>query len=152
MAGQSPVRVVWDSCLRLPPNSRLVKGAEAYPLWILTGSKQTKYDTGQAGVDVIATPLNDAGRIDLASALAVLARRGIIRLLIDGGRTIAAVFLSAALVDRLVWFRAAGIMGADGPPVFGDLALTVLDKMPRFRRTEIETLGDDVLESYVHQA
>ena len=152
MAGQSPVRVVLDSRLRLPPNSRLVKGAEAYPLWILTGSKQTKYDTGQAGVDVISTPLNDAGRIDLDSAMAVLARRGITRLLIEGGCTIAPAFLSAGLVDRVAWFRASGIMGGDGLPVFGDLGLTVLDKMPRFRRTEIETLGDDVLESYVHQA
>ena len=103
-------------------------------------------------MDVISTPLNDAGRIDLDSAMAVLARRGITRLLIEGGGTIATAFLLAGLVDRVAWFRASGIMGGDGLPVFGDLGLTVLDKMPRFRRTEIETLGDDVLESYVHQA
>ena len=87
-----------------------------------------------------------------AAALEALAQRGITRLLIEGGSTIATAFLSAGLVDRVAWFRASGIMGGDGLPVFGDLGLTVLDKMPRFRRTEIETLGDDVLESYVHQA
>ena len=111
-----------------------------------------KTDLGQAGVYVIATSLNDAGRIDLDLALAALARRGITRLLIEGGSSVGTALLSAGLIDRLAWFRAAGIMGNDGLPVFGDLQVEDLDKISRFRRIEVETLGDDILESYVYQA
>src|SRR5581483_10336670 len=46
------------------------------------------------------------GRIDVAAALQALGARGLTRLLVEGGGTLAAALLAAGLVDRLVWLRA----------------------------------------------
>ena len=119
---------------------------------IIIDEQREKERLEQAGIDVIVTSLNDQGRIDLELALAALAQRGITRLLIEGGSSVGTALLSAGLIDRLAWFRAAGIMGNDGLPVFGDLQVEDLNKIPRFRRIEVETLGDDILESYAFQA
>ena len=149
---RSPVRVVLDSRLRLPGGSRLAGGAREHPLWLLTGLGQGSQTLEDSGAEILTVPLGADDGIDLAAALACLAERGITRLLVEGGSAVTTAFLSAGLVDNLAWFRAPGVIGGDGLPVFGDLDLTVLANMPRFKCQTIESLGDDVLESYVHQA
>jgi diaminohydroxyphosphoribosylaminopyrimidine deaminase/5-amino-6-(5-phosphoribosylamino)uracil reductase len=151
MAAQSPVRVVLDSRLRLPPDSRLARGAVEHPLWLLTGADGEAASFKSRGCKVIPAELNSDGRIDLAAALETLAGRGITRLLVEGGSAVGTAFLAAGLVDNLAWFRAPSLIGGDGLPVFGALGLTVLAHIPRFQRQGIESLGDDVLESYVQR-
>ena len=152
MAGRSPVRLVLDSRLRLPAGSRLVSGAKDHPLWLLAAPGQDNAALRQLGAEILPAPLDGQGRIALAPALQALAQRGITRLLVEGGSGIATAFLAAGLVDRLAWFRAPNVIGGDGLPVFGNLDLKMLGNMPRFRRQGFETLGDDILESYVYQA
>jgi diaminohydroxyphosphoribosylaminopyrimidine deaminase / 5-amino-6-(5-phosphoribosylamino)uracil reductase len=152
MTDYSPVRVVLDSNLRLPLDCRLVKGAPARPLWVICGSGHENAQLDDRGVDTIAVERGGDGRVDPAAAMAALAARGITRLLVEGGSAVGTAFLAAGLVDRLAWFRAPGVIGGDGLPVFSTLNLAELENMRRFRRQGIEVLGDDVLESYVHQA
>ena len=149
---QSPVRVVLDSRARLPATSRLAQSANSHPLWLVSGPEARNEALSGLGVDILHGSLDGTGRIDLGSALDILAQRGITRLLVEGGSVVATAFLGAGLVDRLAWFRAPGVMGGEGLPVFGALSLSNLADMTRFKRQGIEVLGDDVLESYVHQA
>jgi diaminohydroxyphosphoribosylaminopyrimidine deaminase/5-amino-6-(5-phosphoribosylamino)uracil reductase len=151
MAARSPVRVVLDSRLRLPSDSRLARGAKDHALWLLGGPGREAPPLMACGCEVITVPLGADGRIDLVAALQSLAGRGITRLLVEGGSAVATAFLAAGLVDNLAWFRAPSLIGGDGLPVFGALGLTVLAHMPRFQRQGIESLGDDVLESYVQR-
>jgi diaminohydroxyphosphoribosylaminopyrimidine deaminase/5-amino-6-(5-phosphoribosylamino)uracil reductase len=152
MVGRSPVRVILDSNLRLPSDSRLVQGARKHPLWLLTGPEQKSGALDKLGVDILAAPVDGQGRVDLHAALAALAGRGITRLLVEGGSAVTTAFLKASLVDHLAWFRAPGLIGDDGLAVIGEISVATLAQMPRFERQRIEPLGDDVLESYVHRA
>ena len=77
------------------------------------------------------------GLID--SELAALAAEGIQSLLLEGGPTIAASFLAAGLVDRLLVF-VAPVLAGDGPPMLGPLSAP-LD----LGRPNVEHVGDDVL-------
>lgn len=152
MLGRSPVRVVLDSRLRLPSDSRLARSAKSHPLWLLAAPEQNSDALAERGVEIIGVPLDGQGRIDLGTALAALSERGITRVLVEGGSGVTTAFLAAGLVDNLAWFRAPGLIGDDGLAAIGDLGVAALEKMPRFHRQRIETLGDDVLESYVHRA
>ncbi len=152
MIGQSPVRVVLDSHLRLPGDSRLVQGAKDHPLWLVTGPGQNSRALDKPGVDILAAPLDGQGRIDPRGALEALAERGITRVLLEGGSGVATAFLAAEVVNYLAWFRAPGLIGDDGLAVVGALRVAGLANMPRFQRQGIEALGDDVLESYVYRA
>src|SRR5262249_464264 len=64
----------------------------------------------------IAVLLDEFGRLSLPHVLRVLADQGITRLLVESGGTLAAGLLHADLVDRIYWFRAATIIGAEGVP------------------------------------
>jgi diaminohydroxyphosphoribosylaminopyrimidine deaminase/5-amino-6-(5-phosphoribosylamino)uracil reductase len=77
-----------------------------------------------------------------------LANRGLRRLFVEGGGEVAASFLKAGLVDRLEWFRAPMLIGGEGRPGVGDLALGSLAMAPRLRRVDLRVLGDDLWETY----
>jgi diaminohydroxyphosphoribosylaminopyrimidine deaminase/5-amino-6-(5-phosphoribosylamino)uracil reductase len=69
-------------------------------------------------------------------------------LLIEGGASTAAAFLSADLVDRLLIYTAPIIVGA-GRSAIDDIGLTDLGAAhDRWRRTDTRTLGSDTLSVY----
>jgi diaminohydroxyphosphoribosylaminopyrimidine deaminase/5-amino-6-(5-phosphoribosylamino)uracil reductase len=147
-ARPGPVRVVVDGRLRIPLTSRVVATARAHPTWLITleGADRPRLRAlAEAGVTVLAVRPDAAQRPDMHEALAALAGRGITRVLAEGGATLAATLLKADLVDRLAWFHAGTIMGADGRAAveaFGDGRLAAL---ARFRRVGHTPVGADTL-------
>jgi diaminohydroxyphosphoribosylaminopyrimidine deaminase/5-amino-6-(5-phosphoribosylamino)uracil reductase len=101
-----------------------------------------------AGVAVLTVPAAPEGGLDLRALLAALARRGVTRILAEGGAGIAAALLRANLVDRLAWFHAPGVMGAEGLPAAEGLRLAALAAMPRFRRLDVRPMGADVMTEF----
>jgi diaminohydroxyphosphoribosylaminopyrimidine deaminase/5-amino-6-(5-phosphoribosylamino)uracil reductase len=84
----------------------------------------------------------------LRELLRALARRGVTRVLAEGGAGIAAALVRERLVDRLAWFHAPGVMGGDGMPAAYPLPLSRLSEMPRFLRVAHRALGADMLSEY----
>jgi len=78
----------------------------------------------------------------------LLAERGITRLMVEGGPTVAAAFLAADLVDEAVLLRGPRPIGPDGIDALEALPLTALTDSPRLRSRGIETLGEDTMESF----
>jgi diaminohydroxyphosphoribosylaminopyrimidine deaminase/5-amino-6-(5-phosphoribosylamino)uracil reductase len=151
---RSPVRIVVDARLRLPLTARLVQSAKTVPTWILA---QTGADARRAsalrdlGVDVIELNAAASGYPDPVESLEKLAERGITRVLVEGGATIAAVLLQANLVDRIAWFRSGGVMGGDGVPAIEAYGVDQLAVMARFERMAVARLGADILETFAHR-
>lgn len=148
LEGRSPVRIVVDSGLNLPLESPLVATAADVPTWILTVSDASGEPYEAKGVELLRTSATAEGRVDLSAGLNALGERGLTRLLVEGGGALAASLLRDGLVDRISWFRAAALMGTDGIGAVAGLAVTDPAAMPRFRRTGLEPLGDDVLETF----
>ena len=145
---RSPVRVVIDRHLRIPPTARLIADAHRVPTWVLT--LQSADPDRRAAflanrVTLIDVDHDSTGQVDLAAALGVLGERGITRLLVEGGAGLAAAFFRAGLVDRLVWVHAPLAIGGDGIPAIAGLDLAALSHAPAFERLSTQTIGDDVL-------
>lgn len=144
LADRSPVRVVLDRRLRLPPESRLARTAREVPVWVLT---RAPVDPDRAerlaalGLRIETTADIAAGSLE--PALALLAERGITRLLVEGGGEIATAFVRAGLVDRLVLFQAPILLGADGVPLVGGLAVTRPEEGERWVPIDEHRLGED---------
>ncbi len=153
LARRSPIRVVVDSSLRLPLTHRVVVTARETPTWLVTLAAADSGRKGalrDSGVDVIEVERDEFGHPDLTAALAAIARRGITRLLVEGGSRLAAAFLRARLVDRLAWFRTPALIGGDGYPAALPFGIEDLRDMPVFDRERVVALGDDVLETYTN--
>jgi diaminohydroxyphosphoribosylaminopyrimidine deaminase/5-amino-6-(5-phosphoribosylamino)uracil reductase len=148
LAHRSPVRVVLDRHLRIPPTMRVITGARTVPTWVLTlpsADAARRHAFLRAGAKVIDIDPGPNGNGSLAAALAALGDRGITRLLVEGGGRLAAAFARAGLIDRLVWVHAPMLIGGDGIPAIAELGLEVLREAPGFERLSTETVGDDVL-------
>ena len=148
---RSPVRVVIDRHLRIPPAARIIADARRVPTWVLTfrsadpGRRATFLANGVTLIDVED---DGEGQIDLAGALGALGERGITRLLVEGGARLAAAFFRARLIDRVVWVHAPLVIGGEGIPAIADLDLAALADAPAFERLSTETIGDDVLTTF----
>ncbi|MEE8516050.1 MAG: bifunctional diaminohydroxyphosphoribosylaminopyrimidine deaminase/5-amino-6-(5-phosphoribosylamino)uracil reductase RibD [Alphaproteobacteria bacterium] len=144
------VRVVIDSRLRLPLTSELVSTAREVPTWIVTlandGERSAAYR--DCGVELIKVEADGAGNPDLGQALGALGGRGITRVLAEGGSRISAALLRDGLVDRLVWFRAASVIGGDGLAVAAPFGVDHLADMAAFERLAVAEAGDDLMETY----
>jgi diaminohydroxyphosphoribosylaminopyrimidine deaminase / 5-amino-6-(5-phosphoribosylamino)uracil reductase len=148
------VRVVADSHLRTPLTARLIATAAATPSWLLvrSGSDPARHRAfTELGVTIIQVAGAEAG-VDLAAGLHALAEAGITRVLVEGGAQIAAALLRADLVDRIAWFHAPAVLGADAWPAVQGFGIEKLAAMPRFIRGDAVRLGDDMLSEFVRNS
>jgi len=146
----SPVRVVLDRQLRLPLGARLVASAQAVPLWVITGESapaERERALKIRGIDVQRVGAV-GGRLDLVAALALLAKRGITRLMVEAGPILAASLVRADLVDEAALFRSRVPIGADGIDALDGQPMTALTSSPQLKRLASQTVGDDTLEMF----
>jgi diaminohydroxyphosphoribosylaminopyrimidine deaminase/5-amino-6-(5-phosphoribosylamino)uracil reductase len=117
--GPSPVRVVFDTKLRLPPSGKLAATAREIPTWVIA-SPEASAAVEQAlidqGVQVMRVASSAEGRIDVNAALRALAQRGIVMLMVEGGAELAGSLLASRLADELHAFIAPILLGPRGRP------------------------------------
>ena len=137
---RSPIAVVMASRLNVPLSCRLVKRARQRPLWIVCAPGLTNAALENAGAVLLHSVADADGRIGIAGSLGELARRGIQRLMVEGGAMLAGQFLAAGLVDEAVVFTSPMILGPQG--LAAPLPLSGL------KAIEEEVLGDDCRSRY----
>jgi len=153
IAGLRPtplVRVVADSHLRTSLTARIIATARDTPTWILAradADEQRMQAFEEAGVTVLQVADGPLG-IDTTQALAALGQAGITRLLVEGGAQLAASLLRDDLVDRIAWFHAPAVLGADAWPAVQAFGVDRLADMPRFRHRSSTRLNDDMLSMF----
>lgn len=111
------LRVIADRQLRMPLESKLVRGAREDVL-LLTGEDAPKERAAalrQAGVEVVRLPLAE-GHVDLRAAMAVLADRGLRSVLLEAGSALNGGMLRAELVDRVALYRGPEPLGEEAMP------------------------------------
>jgi diaminohydroxyphosphoribosylaminopyrimidine deaminase / 5-amino-6-(5-phosphoribosylamino)uracil reductase len=138
------LRIVLDSALRMPLDSKLVKtgmvtAAESDVL-IFTVSKDEKRikELTARGIRVEVLPA-EAGRVPLGKVLDFLGAQGILTLLTETGTRLNTAFLAAGLVDRIHLFVSPQIMGSDAVPAFRGMSSFV-----RMAEVEVERYGNDL--------
>lgn len=78
-----------------------------------------------------------------AQVLAALAGEEVRHVLLEGGPTLAAAYVRAGLVDRVVWYLAPTLLGA-GRSAIGDLGITTIASAAELRITAATRVGADV--------
>lgn len=145
-----PVRIVIDPALRTPPDGKLAATTAQGPVWLLCDEKKAdaarREKLAARAIDIVPLPAGPDGILSPRDCLAALARRGITRLLVEGGGTTAAHLIAAGLVDRLLWFRAPILLGGDGLPACGPLGLDAPGAAPALVLEDRTACDQDLLE------
>ncbi|HMI95880.1 MAG TPA: bifunctional diaminohydroxyphosphoribosylaminopyrimidine deaminase/5-amino-6-(5-phosphoribosylamino)uracil reductase RibD [Micropepsaceae bacterium] len=145
---RSPLRIILDSRLRTPVTSKLVLTARDHPTIIFTVAKTGGEALAAQGVSIERVEADEAGRPDIAAVLQALGKRGLTRLLVEGGPAVHASFLGRNLVDIIHIYRAPLLIGAGGRPAIAAVNPAELSTAPRLALTERLAFGPDVLESF----
>jgi diaminohydroxyphosphoribosylaminopyrimidine deaminase/5-amino-6-(5-phosphoribosylamino)uracil reductase len=80
--------------------------------------------------------------------LALLAERGLVDLLLEGGPRLAGAFVRAGRVDRILAYVAPTLLGA-GPAVLGDAGVSTITDAHRWTVEGVTMCGTDVRISAV---
>ena len=133
------LRVVLDSALRMPLDSKMVATAQN-DVVVFTVSKDEARanELRTRGVRVVVLPA-EAGRVALGKVLDKLGEEGILTLLTETGTRLNTALLAGGLVDRVHLFVSPQIMGCDAVPAFRGMASPI-----RMSEVEVERYGNDL--------
>lgn len=147
LESRSPARIVLDSRLRLPEESKLVAETGRVPLIIAThtdADPERRVVLERHGVRFIGADTVD-GRIALPELMEDLGSLGMASVLVEGGAEVARAFLAEDLVDRIILFR--------GPVEIGEGGIAApLDEdsiPPGFRLVRTMRFADDSCNEWV---
>jgi diaminohydroxyphosphoribosylaminopyrimidine deaminase/5-amino-6-(5-phosphoribosylamino)uracil reductase len=80
---------------------------------------------------------------DPAVALKALADRDIVSVLLEGGPTLAAAFIAASAIDKVVAYIAPAFLGA-GRAALADAGISTMTDVLRWHIDQVDMVGDDV--------
>lgn len=151
---KSPVRIICDSHLRIPGDSRIVRTAQKYKTIIACGAqgqeeKEKMECLCKAGIQVISIPDNQ-GRVDLKKLMEYLGEQGIDSILLEGGAELNDNALRAGIVQEVKVFLGPKIFGGANAksPVEG-MGIESVGQAANMKLKDISKIGDDVLLEYV---
>jgi 2,5-diamino-6-(ribosylamino)-4(3H)-pyrimidinone 5'-phosphate reductase len=137
---RNPVRVVLDSRLRIPPDSKVLNGSA--PTIVATTEDAPHRDIN---AEIIRC---GKGRVDLKCLLEELWKRGIKSLMVEGGGTVIYEFVKEGLVDEINVFIGSIIIGGDAPTLAQGAGAKNEDEVIKLKLLECKPLGYGVLLRY----
>ena len=133
------LRVVLDSALRMPLDSKMVAHAQNDVVIFTVSKDETRIEQLRShGVRVEVMPA-EAGRVPLGKVLDKLGEEGILSLLTETGTRLNTALLSANLVDRIHLFVSPQIMGSDAIPAFRGMPHAI-----QMAEVEVERYANDL--------
>ena len=167
--GRNPVRIILDSDLRIPMESRLVQSAKETPLIVIRRKKEQpdSQKTGavsadpekaemlaerqafleEAGVTVLAVG-EDAYGLRIPEVLQELGKRKIDGVLVEGGSHVNASFVRAGAVQHIYAYVGAKIFGGSQYPPVRDAGIRQVEDALELTNPKVRIFGSDVLLEY----
>jgi diaminohydroxyphosphoribosylaminopyrimidine deaminase / 5-amino-6-(5-phosphoribosylamino)uracil reductase len=140
---RQPLRVVLDSNLRTPSDSRIIHREGKVLIIGVHDDASRRQSLERQGVEVLIVPAHE-GRPDLRAVLRELVARQTNEIWVEAGPTLAGAFVRERLFDELVIYMAPTLLGAEARSLFDLPALASLEQRPVLRFTQCTTVGDDL--------
>jgi diaminohydroxyphosphoribosylaminopyrimidine deaminase/5-amino-6-(5-phosphoribosylamino)uracil reductase len=140
---RQPLRVVLDSRLRTPSDSKVINRAGKVLVVGVQDDAARRESLERQGVEVAIVPARGL-RPDLAAVLQLLAARGANEVWVEAGATLAGAFIAANLFDELVIYMAPTLLGPDARALALLPPLAQLEDRQRLRFTAVREVGDDL--------
>jgi len=140
--GRQPLRVVLDSRLRLPPDAQMLREKGRTLVVTATDDAQRAQALTAAGAE-IARLRGRQDSTDLSQLMHFLAKFETNEVLVEAGPRVSGAFVSAGLVDELVFYLAPSLLGDAARGMFR--LPTVRDLADRFELqvTDMRAVGSD---------
>ncbi len=143
-----PIRIIVDSALRLPLSARVVVDRNARTIVLTSGqaSEERKQALESAGIEVVVC--GSGSKVDLTEGMMKLGELEIGSILLEGGGQLNGAMLEAGLIDKIILYYAAKIIGGLNAP--GTFTFAGYEKMAdavQLERVTVEMAGEDICVS-----
>jgi diaminohydroxyphosphoribosylaminopyrimidine deaminase / 5-amino-6-(5-phosphoribosylamino)uracil reductase len=141
--GRNPIRVIMDSTLKIPLDSKVLNDQQA-ETWVFTSenhAEDKKDQIEELGAKVFIT---GSSRVDPYRVLEILGENLVSSLLIEGGGTINGAFLENKLVDKAIIYMAPKLIGGnDSPSFFGGTGIKRMADAIELTDMSVTPIGTD---------
>ncbi len=145
--GRNPVRVIYDTHLRTPLDSQLVRTAREVPTILAAGEAASPQAAPyrDAGCQVWAIPERD-GHVDLSVLMERLGAAEIDSVLLEGGGTLNWAALESGIVQRVQAYIAPKLFGGrDAKSPVGGLGVEMTAQAVKLQNMTVTPIGEDFL-------
>jgi len=145
------LRVILDSHLRLPLESRIVTGAANDVLVFCSSLDQKKKTELEAcGVQVEQISAGEDQRLDMRAISRRLGEMEIASVLIEGGASVNAAALASGVVDKVFLYYAPKILGTEALPFASAMKFDQPNKNAQLKNIRLHCFGEDIaIEGYL---
>jgi diaminohydroxyphosphoribosylaminopyrimidine deaminase/5-amino-6-(5-phosphoribosylamino)uracil reductase len=145
------LRVILDSSLRLPLNSRLLQSVTNKSelrsdvlVFCSSGEPKKASELEARGVRVEQLPPASDGRVDLRVVLQRLGQLEIASLMIEGGAAVNSTALTSGVVDKLFLYYAPTFLGAGAVPFAAEETFGLSRDPLRAKYLQLHRFGEDI--------
>lgn len=145
---RQPVRLIFDSSLRIPSTAKVLRNIGTNPTAIATTSraKHGKIEQLRAmDVEVLVLP-QKRNQVSLRCCLQELGKMGIMSLMLEGGSELNAEFLREGLINQVYLYMSPSLLGGQNARgLIGGLSPKHLVDKFEIANVRVKSLGDDFL-------
>ncbi len=143
-----PLRIIVDSKGRTPLEANVFRQpGETLIATVKPMDIEKKEKFIQAGVEVLELPAKE-GKVDVEELSRVIAKRGIVSVMVEGGSALLGSFFDSHLVDKVLVFISPIVIGGDGARMaVGGNGVDSLIEAHRLIRVDVRSFGDNILVS-----
>lgn len=137
-----PIRVILDTHCRIPPNSNVLQGNSKTIVAVGENPDQTNLENAE---------ILKCGKekINLTKLLELLSKRGVKKILVEGGETVMWSFLKEELFDEYNIFLSSMIIGGtETPTIAGGKGFQDKKSLLNLKLDSVKQIGNGILVKY----
>ena len=140
---KAPLRVIFDSSARTPPDAKVLSTDQQTLVLVTEEAQRSRVRKLESvGAEVIEMP-HEGTRVSIKHALDLLAVRGVMSFLVEGGPTLVSSFVVQELVDRHVIYLAPKLLG-EGSGLLRGWSAQSIGGARSLRIVSTRRFGDDL--------
>jgi riboflavin-specific deaminase-like protein len=145
--GKSPIRVIPSGDASIPPGSNVLNRDAPTIIYVSEQARPEKVKAlAEAGAEVVVCGRE---RVDIDDMMDSLYRRGIARLMVEGGPTLIWQLVARRMIDHITLIQIPYIIGGDSTPsLVGGPGVDSIDDVVQVAMTDFYKVGNHLITEY----
>ncbi len=146
--GKDPIRIILDTHLRIPVSAKLLHLDSSSATWIFCGNHVSEDNIQKIldqGAKVYPVKRVSNGSLDLKEVLAILGKKMITSVIVEGGAELHGAMLSEGLVDHVNLFYAPLFAGDKGVSIIEGVSVDNRENAICLKNVHYQRLGNDFM-------
>jgi 2,5-diamino-6-(ribosylamino)-4(3H)-pyrimidinone 5'-phosphate reductase len=146
--GKNPIRIIIDSRGTIKNTSKILKTAKNIPTIIATSqlvSKKNLYRLNNLPLDVIVC---GEKQVDIKKLVSILFKKGIKKILLEGGGTLNYSFLKKNLIDEIVVTLTPFVLGSENSINLFEGIVKEPKQLSSFKLKKVQKIKNEIILNY----